>query len=161
MQKRCKKIKAAQGNYMATHKGWQCNVRSRNSMRHATHRNSISPLTISASRHTRKINLTRMPILTVPFLRQYRWTKAQKSRRTKFDAEFWNRFCVAWTNSFGQGAKIPRKKRLFLFLFWTSKKGKRRKNNLIIILYRFLDPRWSLSWAQSKGEDDNKEKQHY
>jgi len=38
-------------------------------------------------------------------------------------------FAPARTNSFGLAAKIPRKKRLFLFLFWTSKKEKKKKND--------------------------------
>jgi hypothetical protein len=36
-------------------------------------------------------------------------------------------FATAFKNSFWQEAKIPRKKRLFLFLFWTSKKGKKKR----------------------------------
>jgi len=37
--------------------GWQCIPRSRNSMRHALRRTSISSLTISAPRHLRQFNV--------------------------------------------------------------------------------------------------------
>jgi hypothetical protein len=39
-----------------------------------------------------------------------------------FDAEFWNRFCKA---------KIPRKRRPFLVLFWADKKEEKEKTTTI------------------------------